>query len=58
MTQTWVADGSGGGTLIGTSAHFFTGNPVFTLVVDNTGHYTFTLNAPLDHPLTDDPCTG
>ena len=58
VTQTWVADGSGGGTLIGTSAHFFTGNPVFTLVVDNTGHYTFTLNAPLNHPLTDDPSTG
>ena len=57
VTQVWTPDGLGGGTLIGTSTHFLAGNPIFTLVVDNAGHYTFTLDAPLNHPLTDDPST-
>ncbi|MBX6329688.1 MAG: VWA domain-containing protein, partial [Pseudolabrys sp.] len=57
VSYAWTPDGSGGGTLTGTTTHFGSGNPVFTLTVDNGGHYTFTLNAPLDHPLTDDPST-
>ncbi len=54
VTYHWVTDGSGGGTLTGSTTDLPT---AFTLVVDNTGHYTFTLDAPLDHPLTDDPST-
>lgn len=50
----WVADGSGGGTLTGSTTDLPT---AFTLTVDNTGHFTFTLVAPLDHPGTDDPST-
>ena len=50
----WTPSGAGG-TLTGTSASYPTGTPVFTLVVDGAGNYTFTLNAPLAHPLTDDP---
>ncbi len=50
---TWTPSGNGG-TLTGTSAHYPTGTPVFTLVVNSSGHYDFTLNAPLAHPLKDD----
>jgi hypothetical protein len=58
ITTQWVDDPLlGGGTLYGYSAHFteLGANPVFTLVVDVDGNYTFTANAPLAHPLTDDP---
>jgi T1SS-143 domain-containing protein len=48
----WTPSGNGG-TLTGTSTHYGAGSPVFTLVVDATGHYDFTLNAPLSHPLDD-----
>lgn len=48
----WTQIGAGG-ELVGTSAHFDSNNPVFTLTVDANGNYIFTLNAPLDHPAPD-----
>ena len=58
VSQAWTADGSGGGALTGTMNTVDGVKDVFTLVVDNTGHFTFTLDAPLDHPLTNDPSTA
>ncbi|TCS19698.1 T1SS-143 domain-containing protein/predicted secreted protein (type I secretion substrate), partial [Aminobacter aminovorans] len=55
ISTSWTADGAGGGTLTGTSAHYPAGSPAFTLKVEADGDYTFTLNAPLSHPLTDEP---
>ena len=52
VTLTWTANGSGGGTLTGTSLHYPAGTPVFTLTVDASGNYVFTENAPLAHPIT------
>lgn len=49
VNASWAANGAGG-TLIGTSADLGT---VFTLEVDASGNYTFTLLAPLNHPWTD-----
>ncbi|MGF7008925.1 beta strand repeat-containing protein [Aminobacter sp. BE322] len=54
ITTSWAPDGLGGGTLTGTSTSFPAGSPAFTLTVDKNGEYTFTANAPLSHPLTDD----
>ncbi|BBD40933.1 hypothetical protein Amn_pa03870 (plasmid) [Aminobacter sp. Y103A] len=54
ISTSWTADGTGGGTLTGTSAHYPAGSPAFTLKVEADGDYTFTLNAPLSHPLSDD----
>ncbi|MGM4906697.1 DUF5801 repeats-in-toxin domain-containing protein [Tardiphaga sp. 866_E4_N2_1] len=55
VTLSWNA---ATGTLSGTSLHYPEGTPAFTLSVDATGNYTFTANAPLAHPLTDDPATA
>ena len=52
VTLTWVADGSGGGTLTGSTSHLAN---AFTLTVDKFGDYTFSANAPLAHPFTADP---
>jgi hypothetical protein len=58
VSYQWVADGSGGGTLYGLTTHFNTqGNPAFKISVDADGNYAFTLTAPLNHPLTDNPDT-
>ncbi|WP_432288653.1 tandem-95 repeat protein (plasmid) [Aminobacter sp. BA135] len=54
ISTSWTSDGAGGGTLTGTSVHFPAGSPAFTLKVEADGDYTFTLNAPLSHPLSDD----
>ena len=50
VQYSWTPDASGGGTLKGFTSDLPT---VFTMVVDNTGHYTFTLVAPLAHPAHD-----
>ncbi len=55
ISTSWTADGAGGGTLTGTSANYPAGSPAFTLKVEADGDYTFTLNAPLSHPLSDEP---
>lgn len=56
VSFSWVPDGSGGGDLIGTSAHY-TGiglvPAAIVLHVNADGTYTLTLNAPLDHPYID-----
>ncbi len=52
VTLVWQADGNGGGTLIGISAHFGADHPAFTLTVDAQGNYTFDVSAPFAHPLT------
>ena len=58
VSQTWVPDGLGGGTLYGLTtgpgSHYATtANPAFTLTVDAAGHHTFTANTPLNHPFID-----
>ena len=61
VTLAWTPDGSGGGTLTGTSSHFDGINghdPVFTLTVDAAGNYTYTAFAPLAHPLNTDGVQG
>ena len=52
VSLVWTSDGSGGGTLTGSTADIAT---VFTLTVDKFGDYTFCLKAPLAHTFTDDP---
>ncbi|MBB5055174.1 T1SS-143 domain-containing protein [Afipia massiliensis] len=57
----WTPDGSGGGTLTGTSSHFDGANghdPVFTLTVDASGNYVYTAFTPLAHPLHTDGADG
>jgi hypothetical protein len=53
VTFTWTPDGSGGGDLVGTSAHYDSSNPAIVLHVNADGTYVLTLNAPLAHPFTD-----
>jgi len=53
VTFAWTPDGSGGGDLVGTSAHYGSSNPAIVLHVNADGTYTLTLNAPLAHPFTD-----
>ena len=58
VTLDWVQNGQGG-TLYGNSTHFNTqANPAFKLVVDTDGTYIFTLYAPLEHSVEDDPATA
>jgi T1SS-143 domain-containing protein len=47
QTVTW--SGAGTGTLIG-SIGGEVSTPILTVTIDNTGHYTVTLNGPIDHP--------
>src|SRR6185437_10430643 len=56
VTLSWTANGSGGGTLLGTMDTGADGiKDVFTLTVDKFGHYDFSLSAPLSHPFNADP---
>ena len=52
VSVVWTPDGSGGGTLTGSTTDIAT---VFTLTVDKFGDYTFCLKAPLAHTFTADP---
>ena len=54
VSYEWVANPAGGGTLYGISDHFpDAADPVFSLVIDVNGNFTFDLNGPLAHPFTD-----
>ena len=57
-SYSFVADPAGGGTLYAFSTHYATtANYVFKVDINAAGDYTFTANAPLSHPLHDDPNT-
>lgn len=51
VTQELDDDGNLVSTTLTATATVADGYPVFTLVVEANGHFTFTLQGPIDHPL-------
>lgn len=51
VTQELDDDGNLVSTTLTATATVADGYPVFTLVVEANGHFTFTLEGPIDHPL-------